>query len=202
MVQKSSICIVFSGKRKSGKDYTVNHLTNLLQCSHLSYLVVRISEPIKSYFAEHYGLNLTELLSSNEYKENYRKQMINWMEKEIKQDPYIFVRKSLLESTRRYGICQPAVIIISDARRINDVEYLIKTFGRSKCLLIRIVAPIEIRTERGWTYVNGVDNAASECGLDEFTNWDYIVSNNGDKNVFENHLHVIVAHVKRMLRLS
>nr|AAP06404.1 similar to GenBank Accession Number AP001507 tRNA/rRNA methyltransferase in Bacillus halodurans [Schistosoma japonicum] len=123
MVQRSSICVVFSGKRKSGKDYTVNHLTNLLQSNHLSYLVVRISEPIKSYFAEHYGLNLSELLSSNEYKENYRKQMISWMEQEIKQDPYVFIRKSLLESTRRHGISQPAGIIISDARRVNDIEY-------------------------------------------------------------------------------
>nr|ABA40789.1 SJCHGC02791 protein [Schistosoma japonicum] len=55
--------------------------------------------------------------------------MINWMEQEIKEDPYVFIRKSLLESTRRYGISQPAVIIISDARRLNDIEYLIKTFG-------------------------------------------------------------------------
>ncbi|CAH8463414.1 unnamed protein product [Schistosoma turkestanicum] len=198
MIQEStSVCIVFSGKRKSGKDYTVNRLANLLQYSHLSYLIVRISEPIKSYFAEHYGLNLSELLSSNEYKENYRKQMIDWMEQEIKQDPYTFTRKSLLQSVERNGI-PPDIIIISDARRMNDVEYFIKTFGRSKCLLIRIVTPIETRIERGWSYVDGVDNATSECGLDEFTNWDYIVSNDGNENTFVNHLNDIVARIKQM----
>ncbi|CAH8483216.1 unnamed protein product [Schistosoma margrebowiei] len=183
MIQEStSVCVVFSGKRKSGKDYTVNRLTNLLQFNHLSCLVVRISEPIKSYFAEHYGLDLSELLSSNEYKEKYRKQMIDWMEQEIKQDPYIFTRKSLLEN----------------ARRTNDVEYLIRTFGRSKCLLIRIVTPIEVRIERGWSYVDGVDNAMSECGLDEFTCWDYILSNDGDESAFKNHLNDIVALIKEL----
>ncbi|CAH8483241.1 unnamed protein product [Schistosoma curassoni] len=185
MIQEStSVCVVFSGKRKSGKDYTVNRLTNLLQCNHLSCLVVRISEPIKSYFAEHYGLDLSELLSSNEYKEKYRKQMIDWMEQEI--------------SIRRCGIPHPDIIIISDARRTNDVEYLIRTFGRSKCLLIRIVTPIEVRIERGWSYVDGVDNAMSECGLDEFTCWDYILSNDGDESAFKNHLNDIVALIKEV----
>ncbi|CAI2725222.1 unnamed protein product [Schistosoma spindalis] len=203
MIQEpTSVCVVFSGKRKSGKDYTVNRLTNLLRCNHLSCLVVRISEPIKSYFAEHYGLDLSELLSSNEYKEKYRKQMIDWMEQEIKQDPYTFTRKSLLESIRRYGIPHPDIIIISDARRINDVEYFIRTFGRSKCLLIRIVTPIEIRIERGWSYVDGVDNVMSECGLDEFTCWDYILSNDGDESAFKNHLDDIVARIKEVRKLS
>ncbi|CAH8466294.1 unnamed protein product [Heterobilharzia americana] len=177
----TSVCVIFSGKRKS---------------------VVRISEPIKSYFAQQYGLDFSELLSSNSYKENYRKQMIDWMEQQIQKDPYIFPRKAFYECLKRCEKSEPDIIIVSDARRMNDVEFFIKKFSRSKCLLVRITSPIEIRVQRGWSFVDGIDNVMSECGLDEFTDWDLIISNDGDEVTYQNYMKDIVSHTKQMLHIS
>lgn len=40
--------------------------------------VIKISEPIKSHWAIEKNLNLNELLSNSEYKEQYRVEMIKW----------------------------------------------------------------------------------------------------------------------------
>lgn len=42
--------------------------------------VLKISEPIKSHWAKEKNLNLNELLSDGEYKEQYRLDMIRWSE--------------------------------------------------------------------------------------------------------------------------
>ncbi|CAH8843235.1 unnamed protein product [Trichobilharzia szidati] len=197
-----SVCIVFSGKRKSGKDYTVSRLSEIFDNNDITYAIARISEPIKSYFAQQYSLNLPELLSSNSYKENYRKQMIDWVEEEIKRDCYVFPRKALSECIGECKQRKCDVIIVSDARRMNDIEFFIDTFTRSKCLLIRITSPVEIRIKRGWSYVDGVDNVASECGLDECTDWDLVLQNDGNEVAYENYLNDIVSCVKKMLSVS
>lgn len=40
--------------------------------------VIKISRPIKSHWAKEKNLNLNELLSDSEYKEQFRLDMIKW----------------------------------------------------------------------------------------------------------------------------
>ncbi|KAJ8941064.1 hypothetical protein NQ318_006838 [Aromia moschata] len=73
------IIFLFSGKRKSGKDYICEKIKTLLgeeKCS-----ILRISGPLKGLYAENHNLNLTELMSDGPYKENYRRDMINWSDR-------------------------------------------------------------------------------------------------------------------------
>lgn len=196
----STVCIVFSGKRKSGKDYIVSRFVDMLKLDNLIYSIACISKPIKSYFANDRNLDFELLISSDIYKESYRKQMVDWMEHEIQihQDPYLFVRQVVDQSLAQY---LPDVMILSDARRLTDLEFCLNRFGSSNCILARVEAEIDVRIERGWVFTDGIDNYQTECGLDDYTDWDFILTNNGirtDCDV-EFNLKNILFQIKRIL---
>ncbi|CAL8100649.1 unnamed protein product [Calicophoron daubneyi] len=175
---RSSVCLVFSGKRKSGKDFTVKLLTDMLAQAHTSYVTLHLSEPIKSYYAAKHNLNLVELMSSGTYKESYRKQMVEWGEEQMRHDPHIFARKSLSRALSDFPPSSPPrLIVVADARRLTDLDYFSKVCGRPHCLFIRICASDQIRAERGWTFVSDIDDATTECGLDGFGDWDFVLLN-------------------------
>ncbi len=73
--------LLFSGKRKSGKDFLTEELLRLLTTKGVDAVIVRLSEPIKKCYAEKNGLDYHELMTSGEYKERHRLDMIRWSEK-------------------------------------------------------------------------------------------------------------------------
>ena len=73
-----SVVLLFSGKRKSGKDFVTERLEDALPDG--SARVVRLSGPLKKCYAETHGLDYELLLSAGEYKEKYRRDMIKWSE--------------------------------------------------------------------------------------------------------------------------
>lgn len=135
--------------------------------------IIRISEPIKSTWAKEKNLNLSELLSDGPYKEKYRKQMIIWSDEKRAEDYGIFCR----EASRNIS---KSTVIVSDIRRKKDVEWFRENFG-DKIKLIRIKCDDSVRAERGWKFEQGVDDIQSECGLDDWIEWDLIVNNDGKK---------------------
>jgi phosphomevalonate kinase len=68
---------LFSGKRKSGKDYLTDRLKEELGDD---AVIVRLSGPLKKCYAETHGLDYERLMSAADYKEKYRKDMIMWSE--------------------------------------------------------------------------------------------------------------------------
>ncbi|XP_063592251.1 phosphomevalonate kinase-like [Penaeus indicus] len=93
MVQNPKLVLLFSGKRKSGKDY----ITDLLQerLGNAEAKTVRLSGPIKQQFAANNGLDYSSLLSASEYKEKYRLQMIEWSEAKRAEDSGFFIRAAI-----------------------------------------------------------------------------------------------------------
>ncbi|XP_067631625.1 phosphomevalonate kinase [Eurosta solidaginis] len=159
--------LLISGKRKSGKDYLANTLKCILneRCQ-----IVRISEPIKSEWANRLNLNLEDLLSDGPYKEKYRKDMIEWSDSQRAKDCGYFCRTAMLN-------VKAEIIIVSDIRRKTDIKYFRETYG-SIVFTIRIDVEDRIRVERGWIFKSGVDDVASECDLDDFKQWDIVLQNN------------------------
>jgi phosphomevalonate kinase len=51
---------------------------------------------------------------------------------------------------------------------------------------VRITADQSVRVERGWKFTEGVDDGPSECDLDDITDWDLVVLNNGDDSKTSN----------------
>ncbi|XP_042871968.1 phosphomevalonate kinase-like [Penaeus japonicus] len=180
MAQNPKLILLFSGKRKSGKDY----ITDLLQ-ERLGDVAktIRLSGPIKQQFAANNGLDYSSLLSASEYKEKYRLQMIEWSEAKRAQDSGFFIRAAI----EMYEGGKYPLWIVSDMRRRSDLAWFKEQYG-ARVHTVRITASPEVRGQRGWTFTAGVDDAESECDLDGLTEWDSEVDNSGDSQVVEDFL--------------
>ncbi|VDP86089.1 unnamed protein product [Echinostoma caproni] len=179
MLTLKTVCIVITGKRKCGKDHTVNVICSELNAKSISHVVVHLSYPIKRSYAQLHGLDLKELLSSGSYKETYRKEMVQWSEEEKKKDPHIFVREALQHFLEPIHYATD-VVLVADARRPCDISFFVHLWGRHKCILTRVIASEATRKARGWIFTNGIDDAETECALDAFSEWDCIVENDSN----------------------
>lgn len=158
--------------------------------------IVRISEPIKAFWAKEKHLNLKELMSDGPYKEMYRKQMIIWSDEMRSEDYGIFCREAtkngwffriLISIFLLYEVLVPLsvskpIVIVSDIRRKTDIKFFQENFP-NKIKLIRIKCDDHVRISRGWKFQEGVDDIQSECDLDDFTEWDLVLENDGSQQV-------------------
>ncbi|XP_059486984.1 phosphomevalonate kinase [Neocloeon triangulifer] len=184
--------VIFSGKRKSGKDFITEKLIENL--GNDAATIVRISAPIKKHWAELHNLDLDQLLDATAYKEQHRLAMIEWSEKERARDYGIFCR-SAAENAK--GLNKP-VWIVSDARRKSDLKWFGENYG-DIVRTVRVFADDQIRMKRGWKFTAGVDDVASECDLDDVTDWSWQVYNNGSSEDITNFLADLEAWIKRSL---
>lgn len=84
------------------------------------------------------------------------------------KDPGYFCRLAATGSDK-------PVWLVCDARRPTDMEYFKSLYF---CRIVRVVASEEVRRKRGWVFVKDVDDAASECALDDYL-CDLTVNNEG-----------------------
>lgn len=166
------VIFLLSGKRKSGKDYFADLLKSEL--GDKNCCIVRLSGPLKEMYAKIHNLNYEELLKASKYKELHRENMIKWGEEKRKNDPSYFCQAATCTAKKHAWI-------ISDARRKSDIEYF-KSKYKNSAVLIRIDCGIEIRRLRGFCFTLGIDDAPSECDLDNGVKWDFIVNNSGGGN--------------------
>lgn len=185
MADEPKVVCIFSGKRKSGKDFVVEKLQNLLGVEFCE--VLRLSGPLKQEYARIHGLDFNKLLDSSSYKEKFRKDMIQWGEEKRNQDPSYFcslaARMTYHEPDVSTGNSQQLITkpvwLVSDARRVSDVQYFRSHYPN--VLHVRVQASEEVRKSRGWIFTAGVDDAESECGLDNEV-YEVVIKNDGDDN--------------------
>ncbi|XP_018534264.1 phosphomevalonate kinase [Lates calcarifer] len=181
-ISEPELVLVFSGKRKSGKDYVTDLIQDRLGPG--LCCVLRLSGPLKQQYAQEHGLDLDQLLGPGQYKERYRTDMIRWGETRRHRDPGFFCRLA----TR--GARQP-VWVVSDARRKSDLEWFWSEFPR-QTRSVRVESSEETRKQRGWSFTAGVDDAESECGLDRDVKFDWIIRNDGDASSLDEQLQPIL----------
>ncbi|XP_039758723.1 phosphomevalonate kinase isoform X1 [Pararge aegeria] len=177
------VILLFSGKRKCGKDFLTNRLKEKFgeTCE-----IIRISEPIKSHWAKENNLNLNELLSDGEYKEFYRLAMIKWSDEMREKDYGCFCRTACGNVILITALVKP-IWIVSDIRRTTDIQWFKETYGEL-VKTIRLTADEDTRIERGFQFKCGVDDVASECGLDNYNEWNLVINNGKGKQSLEEQL--------------
>ncbi|KAG5215357.1 hypothetical protein R6Z07F_000945 [Ovis aries] len=183
------LVLLFSGKRKSGKDFVTEALQSRLGADVCA--ILRLSGPLKEQYAQEHGLDFHRLLDASTYKEAYRRDMIRWGEEKRQADPGFFCRK-IVE-----GVCQP-VWLVSDTRRVSDIQWFQEAYG-AVTQTVRVVATEESRQQRGWVFTPGVDDAESECGLDNFGTFDWVIENHGDEQHLEEQLEHLIEFVRSRL---
>ena len=179
------VVLIFSGKRKSGKDHIASKL--LTKFGEEIAAIIRLSGPLKSEYAKSHNLDYETLLSPATYKEDHRADMIVFGENKRQEDPSYWCRLA----TDMPWISSKKVWIVSDARRISDLEFFRKF---PHVITIRIVAEEKTRKERGFRFEAGIDDSESECGLDQVKDWDYVLENNSFDNV-EKEIEKLIAFV-------
>ncbi|SPP85917.1 probable phosphomevalonate kinase [Drosophila guanche] len=167
--------VLISGKRKCGKDYISERLQKRLANR---ARIVRISEPIKSEWARKLQLDLSALLSDGPYKEQYRRDMIVWSDEMRTKDYGYFCRAAMAEAP----LDQTPYIIVSDVRRKNDIKWFRETYGQDMVRTVRLTSRPETRQARGWTFTEGIDDVPSECDLDDYDSFDFVVPNEDEND--------------------
>lgn len=165
--------IIFSGKQYSGKDTAAKILLEELT----GYRRCAMGDIIKLTYGKEKGLTYEEIEAN---KAQYRADLItlgNWGRA---QDPDYWLKK-ILE--------QDGNIIVTDVRVPHEYEM----FKNAGAITIRVEASRETRLSRGELVG---ENDITEVGLDNISDWDYVVDNN---STYEN-LHNQVMQITKRLK--
>ncbi|KAJ6656917.1 hypothetical protein lerEdw1_002918 [Lerista edwardsae] len=165
------LILLFSGKRKSGKDFVAEEIQSRLGPDICT--ILRLSGPLKKQYAKEHGLDFQRLLDSSAYKEMYREDMIRWGEERRRNDPGFFCR-IVVE-----GAVQP-IWVVSDTRRLSDVEWFQDVYGD----VVKVLR---------------VDDAESECGLDHGVAFDWVITNDGDQLSLDAQLEKLLQFIESKL---
>lgn len=167
------VFLLISGKRKCGKDYCASQLFDYFSSHNIRTSLLHLSYPLKLHFAIENNLSVAELSTDGPFKEIYRSRMVIWGEQKRQTDPFYFCKLALSDLDK-----SSEVVIVADCRRPSDLFYFQSNFTESDLILsVRIESSLEVRINRGFIYVDGIDNAETECALDNYPTWDFIISN-------------------------
>ena len=139
-----------------------------------------------SFIVQEHGLDYQRLLDSSSYKEEYRADMIRWGEERRDKEPGYFCSLACDDAPIK------PVWVVSDTRRPTDMGYFV---SRYCTVTVRVCAREDVRRERGWRFTAGVDDAPSECALDNYL-CDCTITNNGVEHQLSTQLTKLVEHIR------
>lgn len=154
--------IIFSGKQYSGKDTAGKILLETMP----DFKRCAMGDIIKYEYGKQHNLTYEEIEKN---KSQYRAGLIelgNWGRS---QSPDYWLNK-IIETEGN--------IIVTDVRVPHEYE----VFKNAGAIAIRIEASRETRAQRG--QLIGEDDI-TEVGLDNVTDWDYVITNNSDYASFK-----------------
>lgn len=165
--------IIFSGKQYSGKDT----LAKILLENMPEYHRCAMGDIIKLEYGRQHNLTYEEIEKN---KAQYRQGLIdlgNWGRSQ--SDDY-WLKKIIAEDGN---------IMVTDVR----VPFEYKTFKNAGAIAIRVECPREIRAQRGELIG---ENDITETGLDNITDWDYIIKNDSDYETLKEKAYKLIEDLK------
>lgn len=166
--------IIFSGKQYSGKDTVAKVLLEQMP----DYKRFAMGDVIKLEYGKQKGLTYEEIEKN---KPIYRQDLINLGNWGRSQDPDYWLKKI---------ISQPGKIIVTDVRVPHEYEI----FKEAGAIAIRVEASRETRASRG-ELVGEAD--VTEVGLDNITDWDFVIENNSDYETLKTKALDLVENLKK-----
>mmetsp|Transcript_50333 Transcript_50333/g.93064 ORF Transcript_50333/g.93064 Transcript_50333/m.93064 type:complete len:224 (-) Transcript_50333:16-687(-) len=178
------LLIAVSGKRASGKDYLSTLILEEVQKKIAGVKLKRLAfaDQCKHEFAAREGLEVEKLLGDREYKEKHRARMTEFYLQTVASDPKHFIA-SVVDAARCFFIDSgdaPALCVISDLRHAAEVPYVRSAEMREltdAIILTRVHADDEIRRQRGWEPDAEKDSSSTECDLDTFQSFAWVLEN-------------------------
>ncbi len=149
--------IIFSGKQYSGKDTAAKIILDKLP----QYKRCAIGDIIKLTYGSQHGLTYEEIEKNKAQHRSGLIELGNWGRA---QNPDYWLNK-IIE--------QKGNLIVTDVRVPHEYE----VFKQANAIKIRVEADRDLREQRGGKLVGEDD--ITEIGLDNITDWDYVINNNG-----------------------
>ena len=165
--------IIFSGKQYSGKDTVAKILLEAMP----DFRRCAMGDIIKLTYGAQKGLTYYEIERN---KEHYRQDLINLGNWGRSQSPDYWLNK-IIE--------QDGNIVVTDVRVPHEYE----VFRHAGAIAIRVEATRETRASRG-QLVGETD--ITEVGLDNVTDWDYVIDNNSDYETLKTQVEKIIDKIK------
>lgn len=147
--------IIFSGKQYSGKDTVAKIMLDAMP----EYKRCAMGDIIKLTYGKEKGLTYEEIERNKPF---YRQDLIDLGNWGRSQDSDYWLKKIL---------AQDGNIMVTDVRVPHEYE----VFKNAGAISIRIEADRDVRAKRG-KLVGETD--ITEVGLDDITDWDYVIENN------------------------
>ena len=166
--------IIFSGKQYSGKDTAAKILMEAMP----SFRRCAMGDIIKIEYAQMHNLTFEEIEAN---KANYRQGLIDLGNWGRSQSPDFWLDKI---------VAQKGDIVVTDVRIKHEYE----VFKKAGAISIRVDADRDIREKRGGKLVG--ENDITEVDLDNITNWDFRIENNGDYDTLKTEVLKIVEKIK------
>ncbi len=154
---RTATLIGISGKQYAGKDFLADMLLKQLP----GFTKIPLALAIKQVYAQQQGLSVDEV---EQHKAQHRPGLIALGDWGRQQSPNYWLRQAL---------AAPGKKIISDVRLKHEHDFL----RNQGAYLIRLEADRDIRGHRG-SLVSEQD--LTETQLDTVTDWDAVLTNNGD----------------------
>lgn len=165
--------IIFSGKQYSGKDTVAKIMLEAMP----DYKRCAMGDIIKLTYGKQKGLTYDEIEKN---KPVYRQDLINLGNWGRAQDPDYWLKK-IIE--------QDGNIMVTDVRVPHEYE----VFKNAGAASIRVEASRETRMQRG-TLIGEID--ITETGLDNITDWDYVIDNNSDYETLKTKTYELTKKIK------
>lgn len=165
--------IIFSGKQYSGKDTLAKIMLEAMP----DYKRCAMGDIIKLTYGAQKGLTYEEIEKN---KPLYRQDLIDLGNWGRAQDADYWLKK-ILE--------QQGNIMVTDVR----VPHEYQVFKDAGAISIRVEAHRDIRSKRGELIG---ENDITETGLDDVTDWDYVVYNNSDYETLVKKAHELIGELK------
>ena len=166
--------IIFSGKQYAGKDTAAKILLDSMP----EFRRCAMGDIIKLTYGKEKGLSYDEIERN---KAKYRADLItlgNWGRS---QSPDYWLQK-IVE--------QDGNIVVTDVRIPHEYD----VFKKAGAISIRIEATRDVRASRG--QLIGEDDI-TEVGLDNITDWDYIIENNLSYEQLKSNVLAIISDIKK-----
>ena len=166
--------IIFSGKQYAGKDTAAKILLDSMP----EFRRCAMGDIIKLTYGKEKGLSYDEIERN---KAKYRADLItlgNWGRS---QSPDYWLQK-IVE--------QEGNIVVTDVRIPHEYD----VFKKAGAISIRIEATRDVRASRG--QLIGEDDI-TEVGLDNITDWDYVIENNTTYEYLKTQVSKVIKDIKR-----
>ena len=167
--------IIFSGKQYSGKDTAAKIFLEQLK----TFRRCAMGDIIKLEYGRTKNLTYEEIEKN---KSKYRQDLINLGNWGRAQSPDYWIKKIIAEDGN---------IIVTDVRVKHEYE----TFKQAGAIAIRVEASRETRILRG-TLIGEDD--ITEVGLDNVSEWDFVIDNNKDYEHLKTQCNKIIEKIKEL----